>query len=219
VTRQTAQTRRRKSTVTRTEWQTRGSPSLLLSLMQRCGASERKLRLVFSAFCDHHRDHERLTDPELRLIAAMQQAAENPLERGALEGAIADAQANADRATSPRNRDYASGYRIRRLVEFATLQFPLSGIHPVLDLDLACALIRDVFNPFAPTDLASFWNRPVLRSLALPIYAEQAFDRLPILADALEEVGCTSKDVLDHCRSDGVHVRGCWVVDLLLGKE
>jgi hypothetical protein len=52
-----------------------------------------------------------------------------------------------------------------------------------------------------------------------PIYDERAFNRMPILADALEEAGCTNKDILDHCRSGGEHVRGCWAVDLILGKE
>jgi hypothetical protein len=46
-----------------------------------------------------------------------------------------------------------------------------------------------------------------------------AFDRLPILADALEEAGCDEPALLAHCRSDGPHVRGCWAVDLVLGKE
>jgi hypothetical protein len=45
------------------------------------------------------------------------------------------------------------------------------------------------------------------------------FDRLPILADALEDAGCDNANILNHCRQPGVHVRGCWVVDLVLGKE
>jgi hypothetical protein len=43
--------------------------------------------------------------------------------------------------------------------------------------------------------------------------------RLAVLADALEEAGCIDADILNHCRQPGEHVRGCWVVDLLLGKE
>jgi hypothetical protein len=58
-----------------------------------------------------------------------------------------------------------------------------------------------------------------VRKIAGAIYEERAFDRLPILADALEEAGCTDAEVLEHCRGPGPHVRGCWVVDLLLGKE
>ena len=62
-------------------------------------------------------------------------------------------------------------------------------------------------------------KRLTVVSIAAAIYADRAFDRLPILADALEEAGCTNADVLLHCRQPGDHVRGCWVVDLVLGKE
>jgi anti-anti-sigma regulatory factor len=63
------------------------------------------------------------------------------------------------------------------------------------------------------------WNDSTVVKLAESIYQDRAFDRLPILADALEKAGCTNADILDHCRQSGQHVRGCWVVDLLLGKE
>jgi hypothetical protein len=55
--------------------------------------------------------------------------------------------------------------------------------------------------------------------LATAIYEESAFDRLPILADALEEAGCTDVELLGHLRGPGPHVRGCWVVDLITGKK
>ena len=50
------------------------------------------------------------------------------------------------------------------------------------------------------------------------IYEDRAFNRLPLLADALEDAGCADAEVLAHCRGPGPHDRGCWVVDLLLGK-
>jgi hypothetical protein len=85
------------------------------------------------------------------------------------------------------------------------------------------ALIRDVLgNPFRPVTLDPAWlswNDGTIPKLAQAIYEERAFDRLPILADALEEVGCTDQDMLAHCRSGGEHVRGCWVIDALLGKS
>ena len=56
-------------------------------------------------------------------------------------------------------------------------------------------------------------------ALAGEIYEDRAFDRLPILADALQDAGCEDKDVLTHCRQPGGHSRGCWVMDVLLGKE
>src|SRR5438067_305851 len=58
-----------------------------------------------------------------------------------------------------------------------------------------------------------------VRRIAEGIYAERAFDRLPILADALLDAGCDDEAILSHCRTDGPHVRGCWVIDLILGKQ
>jgi hypothetical protein len=86
-----------------------------------------------------------------------------------------------------------------------------------------CDILRDVFgNPFRPAAGALSWlswNAATVRILVHDIYEERAFDRLPILADALEDAGCDNAEILAHCRSGGAHVRGCWVVDLLLGKR
>ena len=60
---------------------------------------------------------------------------------------------------------------------------------------------------------------PTVVSLAEGIYADRAYDRLPVLADALRDAGCEDPDVVSHCRGPGSHVRGCWVVDLVLGKS
>jgi hypothetical protein len=83
-----------------------------------------------------------------------------------------------------------------------------------------CDLIREVFgNPFRPVVREDPWLTPAVRSLAQTIYDERRFDRLPELARALGEAGCTQTDVLAHCRDRRPHVRGCWLVDLLLGKQ
>jgi hypothetical protein len=86
------------------------------------------------------------------------------------------------------------------------------------------ALVRDLFGN--PSRLAPFpdhswlvWKEGAVVMLAQAIYDDRAFDRLPVLADALEEAGCAHADLLAHCRHPGKHVRGCWLVDLLLGKE
>lgn len=82
-----------------------------------------------------------------------------------------------------------------------------------------CHLLRDLFgNPFHPVAFPKSWRTPSLVALASTIYHEHAFERLPILADALEESGCSDADVLEHCRGSGKHFRGCWVVDGVLGK-
>lgn len=83
-------------------------------------------------------------------------------------------------------------------------------------------LIHCVFgNPFHPVTIDSSWltwNDGTVPKLAQTIYDERAFENLPILADALEDAGCTNKDILDHCRAIGPHARGCWVVDLILAR-
>lgn len=82
------------------------------------------------------------------------------------------------------------------------------------------AFLRDIFgNPFRPTTLDQSWLTSTVTALAHAIYQERAFDRLPILADALEDAGCTNQEILAHCRGPGPHARGCWAVDLLLKKE
>jgi hypothetical protein len=81
-------------------------------------------------------------------------------------------------------------------------------------------LLHEVIgNPFRPVTLDPSWLAATVQNLAAAIYEERAFDRLPILADALEDAGCGNQDILGHCRSGGEHMRGCWVLDLLLQKE
>src|SRR5262245_8595042 len=74
-------------------------------------------------------------------------------------------------------------------------------------------------NPFRPRPVCGDWLTPEVRALADGIYAERGFVRMPLLADALEASGCTNTELIEHCRSGRQHARGCWVVDLLLGKE
>jgi hypothetical protein len=83
-------------------------------------------------------------------------------------------------------------------------------------------LLRDLFGfLFQRTAIVPAWRRRkgLVARLAESVYEERAFDRLPILGDALEDAGCTDANVLGHCRNGGEHVRGCWVVDLLLSKR
>lgn len=84
-------------------------------------------------------------------------------------------------------------------------------------------LLQDIFGVAAwsgtvdPRWLA--WNTGTVVAIAQDIYEERAFDRMPILGDALEEAGCVDGEILAHCRRPKEHVRGCWLVDLLLSKE
>jgi hypothetical protein len=81
-------------------------------------------------------------------------------------------------------------------------------------------LLRDVFgNPFRPVPFDLGWLTITVGALARLMYETRDFSPMPILADALQDAGCECADILDHCRGPGPHVRGCWVVDLVLGKS
>jgi hypothetical protein len=84
--------------------------------------------------------------------------------------------------------------------------------------------LRDIFGPmpFRPVSVEPAWlrwNSGTVLAIARRIYDERRFEDMPIPGDALEDAGCTDADILTHCRGGGPHVRGCWVLDLLLGKE
>jgi hypothetical protein len=84
-------------------------------------------------------------------------------------------------------------------------------------------LLRDILGNlgYLPTLDPSWlrWNDGTVPRIVQGIYEERAFDRLPILADALLDAGCDDEALLSHCRSAGPHVRGCWAVDAILGRQ
>ncbi len=84
---------------------------------------------------------------------------------------------------------------------------------------LANLLREQLGNPFRPYRCEPEWRTETVLALASGIEAERAFDRMPILADALEEAGCDEQPMLDHLRGPGPHARGCWVLDLILNRE
>ena len=86
-----------------------------------------------------------------------------------------------------------------------------------------CHLLIDIIgNPFRPVSVDPSWLTLAVVKQAKAISRKRAFDRLFMLSTDLEGAGCTNArcpSLLEHCRAPGLHVRGCWVVDLLLGKE
>jgi hypothetical protein len=89
----------------------------------------------------------------------------------------------------------------------------------VVQVHLLRCIVGNPFRPSQPDPAWLVWKDGTITRLAQGIYTDRAFDRLPILADALEDAGCDNADILAHCRGPGPHVRGCWVLDLLLGKS
>jgi hypothetical protein len=121
--------------------------------------------------------------------------------RSAAEGA---ATVVAEAADLPRDDEHLPAYQALQASEGAA----------------QAGLLRCLFgNPFRPVGFDPRWRTADTLGLARGIYEDRAFDRLPVLADALLDAGCADEEILGHCRSPGPHARGCWVVDLVLGKE
>ena len=84
------------------------------------------------------------------------------------------------------------------------------------------SLLREIFgNPFRPSIIDPAWwqwDDGCIANMVLSAYKEECWDTLPIIADALEDAGCTSQPLLEHLRTPGCHVKGCWAVDALVGR-
>jgi hypothetical protein len=113
----------------------------------------------------------------------------------------------------------AARYAVRRAIQAAWLTSQPS--RNVVWAGITTALLRDIFgNPFRPVAFSPSWRTDTAIALARTMYESREFGAMPILADALQDAGCDNTDILSHCRdAKQAHVRGCWVVDLVLGKS
>jgi hypothetical protein len=124
--------------------------------------------------------------------------------------------------TESGNTGYYPGsyFPVAQAVSQYTSEYIFEDKPDPVEFAFQCLLLRDIFgNPFRPVAIDLSWRTTTVVALAEGIYQDRAFDRMPILADALMDAGCEDEAILEHCRSEGPHVRGCWVVDLILGKE
>jgi hypothetical protein len=175
-------------------------------------ASKRKLRLLSCACIRTVWNH--LTDPRSRTGVEI-------AER------FADGKASREEVRIAKEAASMAVYGKRTWAAWtviAALREEVGDVCRCAHRTIRCALARDLFGPlfFRQVEIDSSWlfsNDEKISLLAEAIYQDRTFDLLPILADALEDAGCDNADILAHCRSGGEHVRGCWVVDLLLGKE
>jgi hypothetical protein len=215
--------------MTQEEWLASTDPAPMLEFLKG-RASDRKLRLYAVACARqlwHHLTPKRTRDA----IETAERYAEGLASLKELQKAYSLARqvaSNADTRHGGRMLSNRTGppLEVRRLyaaAEAAHVNIPyLMGRLRGFAADPECgphcsSLLRDIVNPFAPA-LDPSWQTPTVLALAEAIYAERVYDRLPILADALEESGCADAGILSHCRGDGGHVLGCWVLDLVLGK-
>jgi hypothetical protein len=210
--------------MTETGWLGYSEPKPMLEFLSRTGvATLRKQRLFAVACC--RRIWHLLKDERSR-------AAVEVAERLA-DGLASDedrhiAFVSADEATENMRGEGAAWYHAACAAEDLVYAERMGLFDSWYDASLAgeseepaqADLVRDIFgNPFRPVVFDPRWRTETAVALAAGIDAERAFDRLPILADALEDAGCDHADILHHCRGPGPHVRGCWVVELVLGKE
>jgi hypothetical protein len=218
--------------VTEAEWLTCIDPQKMLEFL-RGKASDRKLRLF--AVAAFGRIAWLLPDPRQRrgieVLEELAEGAASRIETRRMTAEVRQAIPADDWVSGnpPTDSPYYVALMLYR--EFCSSSIATHAVAATAgladsarELHKQVELLRCIFgNPFRPSPpipqgvLA--WNDGTIPRIAQAIYDERGFDRMPILADALEEAGCTNPDILTHFRGPGEHVRGCWVVDLLLGKE
>jgi hypothetical protein len=198
--------------MTESEWLACANPEKMLEFL-KAKVSDRKLRLFAVACCRlvwHRVDDwgsltavesaERYADGQIR-FEEMTAAASEAWHELAQKACLSEAGRAASTAAF-----YAGGWAM-----------------PAPERVKQAAVLRDIVgNPFHPIALATAWKQwqgGLVVALAQSIYEERAFDHLPILADALEEAGCDNPEILGHLRGPGPHTRGCWAVDIILGRE
>jgi hypothetical protein len=212
--------------MTADEWLACTQPRAMLPVLADM-VSKRKLRLFACACC--RRVWDLLPDARSRRAVEVAERFADRLATDA-ERAAAWSAAAAVEADALYRADYRTAAAHARCVAAAaTAGFANdAAAYAIADYtatapQVQCDLLRDLFgNPFRPVSLDPhwlWWGGGVVRELAQEIYDTRRFDGLALMADVLVEAGCTDPDVLSHCRSGQGHIRGCWLVDLLLGKE
>jgi hypothetical protein len=231
--------------LTEAEWLESVNPNAMLSFLRRKG-SGRKFRLFACACCERFErllpegpflnaflmaeklpDHT-LPEEEVQAVIRALMKARGPsiavdavgnAVRQALEYRPAPEGLRFDHADAQRAAYWAMEAAFALSVEKSTAVVRWSAAKRA-ERAAQAVILRDIFEPFRRVKVPRawlVWNDGTIPHLAWSIYAERAFENLPILADALEDAGCTDEALLAHCRGGGQHVRGCWAVDLLRG--
>jgi hypothetical protein len=223
--------------MTEAEWMACTDPRELLQFL-RGKAGPRKLRL-FAAACAHRVLHLARDEWNAFAAEAAEHHADGRLDAEGLDSISREGEAGC-MASPDQARAYLAAYPDPLLAAEAMCE---DAAHLLADpsrspdpdargraVATLAGLARDVFGNLVrdvPVDPAWLtWGGGTVARLAQATYDERSLPRgeldparLAVLADALEEAGCTDTDILGHLRGPGPHVRGCWVLDLLLGKE
>ncbi len=222
--------------MTEAEWLAATDPQPMLEFLWG-RASERKLRLYRCACCRQYEPELCANPPLRRAVALNENYADGLISQEVLDAARKECSSHHSfwkavcfavwppTAHDPAQINRMAGARLawqsvipwfqgQQLDAVRTLKAKANG---------QASLLRDIFgNLFRPVFLDPAWltwKDSTIRKLAQAVYANRAVDRLRVLADALEDAGCSDAGLLGHLRGPGPHVRGCWALDLLLGKE
>jgi hypothetical protein len=232
--------------MTEAEWMACCEPQPMLKFL-RGWMSERKLRL-FACACCRQLWHRLREEPDRKVVEVVERFCDRKASGAELaaarEAALQSAMwgsgdncpgplwlagwfgteemgawANAPDPNAPAVLAWAS--TLERAEDIPGLLLPWAtalGLEPAIQ----AALFRDVMHaPYRVVSVRAqwkIWNKGCVVNLAHSLYEERAFERLPILGDALEDAGCIDPDMLLHLRGTGPHVPGCWVLDALLGN-
>ena len=189
--------------MTERRWLNSRNPLTMLTHLQGGKADERKVRLFICA-CWRERVNQ-IGDPA---------------------GMWRDIAAVEDDRYHGRRQEFFPTYR-----DFWYAATATSGVHarwaenrpvePGVSAERQAGFLRDLFgNPFRPVAFPPEWRTDTVITLARQMYDAYEFSAMPILADALQDAGCDSDDILNHFRDPrATHVRGCWALDLVLGKK
>jgi hypothetical protein len=221
--------------MTEQEWLKATDPWLMLRYLKG-KASERKLRL-FAVACCRRSWHLLIDNRSRQAVEVAERYADGEADKEVLADAKAAAQA-ARIALEPERGPHLSSAPKWAAWEPCTPSVfcwaailaadnaaRRTDVEENQERKALCYFLRDIF-PFCPPHWDASWRMPELIALAQSAYDDRLLpegtlnpSRLAILADVLEAAGCDNAEILNHCRQPGEHVRGCWVVDLLLGKE
>lgn len=223
--------------MTEQEWLRLDRPQQILKALPPGRQSQRKLRLfgcacvrrVWDIITDKRGRHavettERFVDGLTNQQALAMAAGK---ANWAVQYAVGVAPQSALRAASLIAGPVLSNHDIRSLIETAVGCARCAEDDAELACQAQAAFLRCVIgNRFRPVSIDPAWLTPSVLFMSQAAYENRNLPsgtlentRLAAIADALEEAGCHDADILNHCRHPGVHVRGCWVLDLLLGKE
>jgi hypothetical protein len=219
--------------VTESQWGRCPDPQSMLDQLRRSGqVDERKLRLFAVACC--RRVGHLLTDERSQEVLDVSERYADGLASGEQLTEAAEAANAAVDAVPEDAPDATYCAALAAYYGAADAYYPpqdaapcaahyaaeAAGDDAAAERAAQAALLRCLCgNPFRPVPLNPSWWTPAVVALATAIDEQGSFDRLPELAEALAAADCTDADLLAHLRGPGPHVRGCWVVDLLLGKD